>query len=141
MPKKTRYPQSGVIAYRKKKKGYRVLLVTSRRRKRWVIPKGLIEAGMTASESAAKEAWEEAGIVGEVSGRPMGEYTYKKWGGVCHVQVFLFQVTDTLERWPEGEIRDRAWYSIEGAARRVDEPALKEMILALPDYVEAEAQT
>ena len=42
----------------------RVCLITSRNGKRWVIPKGWIEPGQTAGETALQEAYEEAGLVG-----------------------------------------------------------------------------
>ncbi|MGH2414042.1 MAG: NUDIX hydrolase, partial [Microcystaceae cyanobacterium] len=87
--------QSGVIPYRISNKKIEVLLITSRKGKHWVIPKGIIEPNMTPQTSAAQEALEEAGILGEVLPTSIGSYTYNKWGGTCRVKVFLLRV-DTL---------------------------------------------
>lgn len=66
------YRQSAVIPYRFGADGLEVLLITSRKRKRWVLPKGVVEPGMTPAGSAEKEAFEEAGIEGRVDDRPLG---------------------------------------------------------------------
>ena len=125
------YHQSGVIPFRASGNQIEILLVTSRGRGRWIIPKGVIDPGATAVESAGKEAYEEAGIRGRVSSEPVGEYQYRKWGGVCTVQVFALEVFDVLETWPENSSRHRQWMSAEEAANAVEEPALKQFILRL----------
>lgn len=125
------FVQSGVIPYRCRQGEVEVLLITSRKRKRWVIPKGVVEAGLNPADSAAKEAWEEAGISGQVIQPSLGIYHYDKWGGTCRVEVFLLQVETALESWPE-DWRDRQWLSLAEAASRVDESELKQMILAVP---------
>jgi 8-oxo-dGTP pyrophosphatase MutT (NUDIX family) len=126
------FNQSAVIPYRIKAGEIEVLLISSRKRKRWVIPKGVIEPSMSPQESAATEAWEEAGIIGQIWPHSIGAYEYQKWGGTCHVQVFLLKVKTVLEDWPEAIIRSRQWLNIEEAASRVDEEKLKQMLLALP---------
>lgn len=121
------YTQSAALPYRVRDSRVEFLLVTSRRKKRWVLPKGVVEPGMSAAESAAKEAWEEAGIEGDISPRPLGSYTYEKWSGVCTVQVFPMQVQRLAETWPE-DTRDRRWYGPDEAARQVDEPELRQIL-------------
>jgi 8-oxo-dGTP pyrophosphatase MutT (NUDIX family) len=130
------YNQSAVIPYRHTPQGIEVMLITSRKRKRWVIPKGIVEQHLSAAESAVQEAWEEAGIRGEVSDRPVGMYRYKKWGGTCRVKVFLLRVKAVIDDWPESTIRSREWLSVPEAAGRVDEADLKQMILSLPEILE-----
>lgn len=110
-----------------------VLLITSRRGKRWIIPKGVIDPGTNAAESAAKEAYEEAGIRGRVSDTPVGEYRYEKWGGTCTVEVFLLEVLTVLDEWPEAATRRRQWLTVKDAASMVTEPELQSIILKLPD--------
>jgi 8-oxo-dGTP pyrophosphatase MutT (NUDIX family) len=134
------YNQSGVIPYRLNKQEVsggklEVLLVTTRKRKRWVIPKGIIEPSMTPQDSAAKEAFEEAGITGCVSDTSLGAYTYSKWGGTCRVEVFPLEVTTVLNEWPESDIRDRQWMSVEEGASRVKEDLLKDLLRKLPEIV------
>jgi len=122
------YQQSGVIPYQVEQDKVEVLLITSRRRGRWIIPKGVIEPGMSAAESASREAYEEAGVRGKVSPTPIGEYRYDKWGGVCTVKVFTMEVHLVLETWPESGSRRRRWMTVELAAQSVEELQLQQLI-------------
>jgi 8-oxo-dGTP pyrophosphatase MutT (NUDIX family) len=56
----------------------RVLLLTSRETRRWVIPKGWPMKGRKAHEAAAHEALEEAGVAGHAEKTPIGRYYYFK---------------------------------------------------------------
>ncbi|MBE0617967.1 MAG: NUDIX hydrolase [Proteobacteria bacterium] len=125
------YRQSGVISVRREDGRTEVLLVTSRKGKRWVIPKGVVEPGLTPAASAAKEAWEEAGVRGTLRPEPLGTYRYWKWGGRCTVEVFLLEVESVAESWPE-EHRTRRWSSPAEAAEAVREPALQALIRGVP---------
>src|SRR2546423_4348484 len=89
-----------------------VCLITSRNGKRWVVPKGCLEPGKTAAEIALQEAWEEAGLVGVLQPDPVGTYLYQKAGFTCHVTIFVMIVTDTAERWPEDDFRQRCWLDV-----------------------------
>ena len=124
--------QSGVIPYRIMDGKMEVMLITSSGSKRWVIPKGLIEPNMTPEDSAAKEAWEEAGVLGQVFPNLMGIYEYYKSGCTWQVDVFLLQVETVLDNWPEAYKRKRQWVSIPKAIKRVDEPDLKLILGDLP---------
>lgn len=109
--------------------------MTSRRGKRWVIPKGLVEPYLEPGPSAAKEAFEEAGLRGEVSTLPVGHYTYRKWGTTCEVAVYLMRVTAVLDTWPESGWRKRVWLSTMRAAERVEEPELAALLRTAPQLV------
>jgi len=128
------YRQSGVIPYRRTPDGYEILLVTTRSGKRWIIPKGVVEPDLTPRSSAETEAYEEAGIRGDTSGRSAGSYSYEKWGGTCTVEVFPMAVTDILDEWPES-FRSRCWMHVDEAAASVREPGLARLIRLLPDLV------
>jgi 8-oxo-dGTP pyrophosphatase MutT (NUDIX family) len=117
-------PQAAAIPLR----DGRVCLVTSRRGRRWVVPKGTLEPGRTAAEIALQEAWEEAGLLG-VLGPAMGTYQYEKYGGICMVTVFPMSVREVQREWPERAERKRAWLLPEEAVDLIDEPALRELIL------------
>ena len=121
------YTQSAVVPYRVRDGRVEILLITSRRSKRWIVPKGIVEADLTPQESAAKEAWEEAGVSGEVDATPLGVYRYEKWGDVCHVTVYALRVEEELAAWPE-DFRTREWVSAKEAAKRVREAELKALI-------------
>jgi len=106
----------------------RVCLVTSRSGRRWVFPKGLIDPGQTAGETALKESWEEAGVAGALHAEPLGSYLYEKYGGLCHVTVFLMQVTEEAADWPERPFRQRVWVPPGDAIDRIKEPGLREIL-------------
>ncbi len=130
------FPQSGVIPYRFEAEGLKVMLITSLRRKRWIIPKGIIEEDMNATESAQAEAFEEAGIKGKIYPEVIGEYQREKWGGVCKIKVFLLEVDRVFDEWPESSLRDRKWLSPEEAEKLVTDPNLKKMLTNLTSYIE-----
>ncbi|MSU78353.1 MAG: NUDIX hydrolase [Gemmataceae bacterium] len=106
----------------------RVCLITSRNGRRWIIPKGWIEQGQTAGESALQEAWEEAGLTGALESEPIGSYLYEKDGRTYHVVVFVMNVTSVAQDWPEREIRQRSWVSPTGFFDRIDDPGLVELV-------------
>lgn len=124
--------QSAVIPYRWQGERLRVLLITSRRSRDWIVPKGLVEPDMTEHDSAAKEAHEEAGVIGDVGTEAVGSFQYEKWGGVCVVRVFDMEVRRELSDWPEKADRARKWVDAGEAAGLVKLAALGELIAALP---------
>ena len=125
-------PQSAVLAYRMVGHEMEILLVTSKTRGRWVLPKGMITAGMTPAESAVKEAWEEAGVAG-VSGQCLGVYRYIKTRrcGVkaCSVKVYAMKVTAVMAKWPEQRMRRRRWMRIEEAICSVMDRDLRRLLI------------
>ena len=130
-----KYRQSAVIPYQHRDGHLEVLLITNNRRTRWVLPKGLVDEGLSAAESAAKEAFEEAGLRGVVSPEALGRYEYDKWGGTCVVEVFLMAVTESLDKWQESH-RTRRWLPPELAANLVDEPELATIIRGARTVIE-----
>lgn len=121
------FRQSAVLPYRVQGEDLQILLVTSRKKRRWVVPKGVQEPGLSPDQSAAKEALEEAGVEGQVESTAIGSYRYDKWGGTCTVLVFPMLVETMHEDWLESE-RERQWQAAEEAASRVEEPELKQLI-------------
>lgn len=111
-----------------------VLLVTSLRTHRWILPKGWSQDGNTLAQSAAVEAYEEAGVHGEIWPTPLGDYHYlKEKGGVghpCRVEVYPLLVTRHDLNWPEKGQRKLQWLPFEQAARRVAEPELRKLLLS-----------
>lgn len=136
----TRSKQVAAIPYRFSGRGdLQVLLVTSRETKRWVIPKGWPWPDISKSKAAAGEAWEEAGVTGNVRKGRIGSYRYDKRKGEMAlpvtVFVYLLEVTAVARRWPEHGQRRRAWFSPEKAADAVNEPELKELLLGMGTIV------
>lgn len=102
------YNQSAVIPFRKVGDEIEILLIRNRKNKKWIIPKGIIEDNLSSRESAIKEAYEEAGIKGNLIKGRIGKYKYKKWGGKCKVKVYALQVQTIFDSWEE-DYRDRIW--------------------------------
>lgn len=126
--------QVGALCWRLTRKGaLRVLLITSRDTGRWVIPKGWPMRKRTEAEAAAREAWEEAGVRGEVSPWHLGLYSYPKIQPKgrpipCVVRVYPMAVESRSSDFPEADQRRRKWFSPSKAARRVEEPELARII-------------
>ncbi len=83
----------------------RLVLITSRRSENWIIPKGYIEKGLSPAESAAKEALEEAGLIGRVHHEIAGKYRYRKFGKLFSVRLYPLFIDKMLDEWDE--MRDR----------------------------------
>ncbi len=132
MTEKTFREQSAALAYRRSEQGVEVVLVTSMATRRWVLPKGNIDEGFSAPASAAREAFEEAGVEGDMDKDAIGSYHYAKsalkGGELCRVAVFPMEVRRIKDDWPEKELRQREWMTIEDAAAAVSEQELKDLI-------------
>lgn len=129
------FNQSGVIPYRIINGKIEILLITSRSKKKWIIPKGLIENGLSEKESAANEALEEAGVEGFIHSTKIGTYKVEKWNGQCNVQVYLMCVEKIHESWLEAYLRKRKWFSINEISETVKREKLREIILSVPEYL------
>jgi phosphohistidine phosphatase len=103
-------------------------LITSLRKGNWAFPKGIIDPGDTPAETALKEAREEAGLLGQIEGKPLGEYTYGKWGTTLVVTAFLLHVSRTEQRWLEADLRQRRWCSVEQARQCIVRKELHELL-------------
>lgn len=133
-----RRTQLGALCWRMHRGRAEVLLITSRDTGRWVIPKGWPMEGMTHPAAAAVEAWEEAGVTGDVTPTAYGCYHYDKRMGLkpaipCAVSVFPLRVAELAEKFPERKQRRRKWFSAAKAASKVDEPELRSLFLQLAD--------
>jgi 8-oxo-dGTP pyrophosphatase MutT (NUDIX family) len=123
--------QVGALCYRSGAKGaLKVLLITSRDTGRWVIPKGWPMRNRTDPDAAAREAFEEAGVKGQISPISVGLYRYLKDGVPCVVRVYAMAVTEAVDDFPEAGQRRTLWASPEKAARQVHEPELAAIIRA-----------
>ena len=108
--------QAAAIPFRHRGGAVEICLITTVKARRWTIPKGFIEPGATAPETAVREAREEAGIHGRVVGGPVGYYDIAKQGGRYRVVVYLMHVDRVDDAWEEQALRQRRWVS----ARRAE---------------------
>jgi 8-oxo-dGTP pyrophosphatase MutT (NUDIX family) len=128
--------ESGVLAYRRRRKSGEplILMISKRRSKKWGIPKGKIDPYLNFGEAAAKEAFEEAGLIGQVSPHSIGVFRMRKRSAtnpqvqrLVEVWIYLLEVTETLTNWPEKGKRQIKWVSCEAAARHLREPLLAQL--------------
>lgn len=125
--------QVAALAWRRIEGELRVLMITSRETRRWVIPKGGRMVGKTDREAAAIEAMEEGGVQGRIGEAAIGVFRYAKWVREDElrayvVAVYPLQVLVQLGVWPEAHERERRWMRPEEAAAAVNEPDLAELI-------------
>ncbi|MCF2906328.1 NUDIX hydrolase [Octadecabacter sp. CECT 8868] len=125
--------QFAALCYRIKDGKVQICLVTSRRTKRWIVPKGWPMNGETPMDAAATEAYEEAGVRGKVHVRPAGVFSYSKTFSKdelpCLAVVYPLKVKKVLKTWPERKERTRKWLPRKKAAALVDDPELSTIIL------------
>jgi phosphohistidine phosphatase len=121
--KRPKLQQAAVIAVRRRETDVEVCLIRRKGTIDWGIPKGLVDPGFTPEQTALNEAEEEAGLGGRLVGDALGTYQYKKWGTTLVVAVFLMQVLEEQEVWPERGFRERRWVArAEAAALLADHP-------------------
>ena len=121
--------QYGALPYRVGAQGLEIMLITSRETKRWVIPKGWPMAGKKPYQVAEIEAFQEAGVKGVITKKPVGSYPYAKilLGGerrLCFIEVYPLRVAVEAVIWREQAERQRAWFRAEEAASLVHEGGL-----------------
>ena len=132
-PKTEVRTQFGGLCYRMRDGEPDILLVTSRGSGRWIIPKGWPMPGLTPTEMVLKEAWEEAGVTGRVTGGCLGVFSYTKDvgdGQMLPVVAMLYpvEVKALASDFPEAGQRRRKWMSRKKAMKLVREPELARMI-------------
>jgi 8-oxo-dGTP pyrophosphatase MutT (NUDIX family) len=98
-----------------------------------VIPKGWPVKGLKPREVAAREAYEEAGLLGTIASKlAIGVYHYEKQLPgeqlLIEVQVFQLWVGQQLDDWPERSQRETRWFDVPEAAALVDEGGLAEIV-------------
>ncbi|NND18448.1 MAG: NUDIX hydrolase [Silicimonas sp.] len=125
--------QFGALCWRVVNDKVQVLLITSRRRKRWILPKGWPMDEATPVEAAQTEAWEEAGVTGKAKSVCLGIYSYIKEMDEgeqlpCVVAVFPVKVKKIRSDWPEKSMRRRKWMSLKEASKAVAEKELADII-------------
>lgn len=126
----------GALPWRTDRRGKtRILLVTPRKEARWTIPKGCPLDDQPGFLAASREAFEEAGLIGDILTRPLTNYRCLKRfddgsAKPCRVTVYSMKVYGTLSNWPRQHRTSRSWFSVEEAADRLDDIELAEFLRA-----------
>jgi len=109
---------AAVPVRRREAGGLEFLLVRTSNGERWTFPKGTVERGESMSEAAAREAREEAGVMGTVGSEALGVYRYApSRRGFDDVTAFLLEVGRAGLRAEDG--RDPTWLGFEAARSRL----------------------
>jgi 8-oxo-dGTP pyrophosphatase MutT (NUDIX family) len=128
--------QHAALPFRKRDDGnLEIMLVTSRGTGRWIIPKGWPKKGRPPYVTAAREAMEEGGILGNIYDKPIGTFRYEKqhlrFALPCEVTVFALEVAEQMPEWPERRERQTRWFDVCDAATAVQETELAALMLVL----------
>jgi 8-oxo-dGTP pyrophosphatase MutT (NUDIX family) len=109
--------------------GIEFLLVRTRGSGRWTFPKGGAEPGLTHAQAAALEAFEEAGVHGRIEEDSFARYIRKRSSArslaarsgekAVAVNAYLCEVLRL--RPPQESSRNRTWFSVEDAKKRLRE--------------------
>jgi 8-oxo-dGTP pyrophosphatase MutT (NUDIX family) len=109
-----------------------VCLVTSRGGGRWIIPKGNPIRGLAPHEVAAREALEEAGLVGRVGKRCIGTFMFERNRNgrdtTCLVHVYALKVERQLPTWTEMDERSVLRCNVNTALSLISVPNLAALI-------------
>jgi 8-oxo-dGTP pyrophosphatase MutT (NUDIX family) len=120
--------KSAIIPYRLRDKELEILLVTKSTSNEWVIPKGKIEAPLKPHISAAKEAFEEAGVLGRAHPIRVGSFYDKS--SVEPIPTFLLEVEVEIDEkdWLEKNKRARLWINANDCADYIKDDDLLSVV-------------
>lgn len=130
--------QIAALCMRETKTGDEVLLVTSSNG-RWILPKGWPIDGMSGSQTAMQEAWEEAGVKKARAAKELvGTYEGRKTvdNGIerdCRVYVYAIMVDKLADKFPEKDKRKRKWVPFDRAAELIGDPDMANFLRTLRD--------
>jgi ADP-ribose pyrophosphatase YjhB (NUDIX family) len=108
--------------------GLEFLLVQTRGG-RWTFPKGGVEPGLTQAQSAALEAFEEAGVHGRIEEMPFARYRLDKSSrGSVRGQAVTAHLCEVSHLEPPQEAnRNPTWFSAQKAKRRLRDDRTAEL--------------
>jgi 8-oxo-dGTP pyrophosphatase MutT (NUDIX family) len=127
-----KFKQFAALPYRMREQDLEVLLITTRKKRRWSVPKGWPVKRSSPQQTAAIEAYEEAGVSGMVGAAQIGQFKKrrlkKKRSVLCDVRIYPLEVENQQSDWPEMDQRSRIWVAPRKAAKLVKKPGLRRAI-------------
>lgn len=131
----TELEQVAALPYRFDNGRLEILLLTTRRTRRFTLPKGWPMKKKSLGEAASIEAREEAGLEGDLSTDPIGHFFYwkrlQKVFVPVKVRVFPLYVRREFANWREDKERYRKWLFPDEARLLIDEPELVSLLETL----------
>jgi len=119
--------QASAVPFRRRRGRLEFCLVTTSRGN-WIFPKGIVDPGETCDEAALKEAFEEAGLHGQIIGEPLGSYELAKFGKTFEVVTLLMDVKRCDTKWMEQQMRQRRWVRAGEARQLLKHPHLCQLL-------------
>lgn len=117
--------QVAAVCYRLNGPSVEFLLVNTSSGK-WTFPKGRLNPSMTPSESAAQEAWEEAGARGRIAEKHFDSYIdikralgHDDRSREVRIAAYLFEVESTVTPHESG--RNPSWFTAREARKQLAE--------------------
>ena len=119
--------QAGAVVVRLDGPEPRFLLVKARRDPTvWIFPKGHVEDGETAEQTALRETQEEAGVIGRILA-PLGALEFESGGRPLHVDYFLVELLGDAS-WSER--RPFIWGTYDETLDRIEFPTARMLLAA-----------
>lgn len=128
-------PQAGAVPFRLGHDGKLQVLLITNSQDMWIVPKGGIDPGNTARQTAHIECMEEAGVRGVLVTGELGHYEYHKNDSDHRVTLYALRVTEILPSWPEYKRRKRAWFDLNQAVTIAAFPELAKLIGKVKTHV------
>ncbi|XP_051119271.1 nudix hydrolase 18, mitochondrial-like [Andrographis paniculata] len=115
-----------------------VLLITSQKSTRKMLPKGGWELDENIELAASRETLEEAGVVG-ILGEKLGQWIFKSKSQEKYHEGSMFPllVTEELDVWPEKGLRKRIWMPVNEAVEACADLWMKDALHAFVSQFKA----
>jgi 8-oxo-dGTP pyrophosphatase MutT (NUDIX family) len=124
--------QYGVIPWLTRSGKMKIILVSSRSRGQWIVPKGNLIPKRSKRESALQEAYEEAGLKGKLDKNFKYRLFIYSRGVKTDLTLYAMRVErQMLKKWPESHQRKRIEVSCERAQSLVSWPRFKRAVKLL----------
>ncbi len=127
-------PTAGGVIFRRAPKGVIEILLIQDSKDRWTIPKGHIEPGETAKETAEREITEETGLKNMTMHSWLGRinFRYRRLQSLVLMTTEIFLVEaqgDTEEIEPEEWMKGIKWFSANEALEKIEYDDIGKIIL------------
>ena len=124
---------AGAIVYRVTKAGTLQVVLFQDARDRWTIPKGHIEEGETAQETAIREIGEEVGLLGVEPVCWLGKihFRYRRDSALVlmSTQIYLFKAPKEDQVVKEKWMHDVRWFDFDEAVEKIEYEDIAKLLI------------
>ena len=115
--------KTGVVATREKNGRTEVLLISTKNNG-WGVPKGNLMPELGKKKTALEEAYEEAGVLGEIVAGRKATIERPDWT----LDLYPMKISKLLKKWPEMDWREREWVPLKKVEKKLGYSALVECV-------------